>query len=337
MIKIKKIVIIIFSYFIFINTVFSNEKLDKLKIFLEKGLITEDEFKRALDKIETKNSRISVNKISGKTGKEKFEKYEFFVDNFRIFTLGPGVIRVDNMLTGKTDVTLSDNFKIKINDNGKKYFKFQVDEKNLSSKLFYKGRLLINWSGKFVRRYSATFYQMQVLGSIPFHFYIKIPGKNNISVNMDQFNNKIEKALKKIKQELSIKYNITIEDIDRMMEKRDKIISSEKEKLIKELTEKYAGKEITDSIRAEIEKTIGQEMSNAFISEIEKITGQQIDDAIENEIASAIDQAIAEAVENGISEATAAAAIAAMIYVYSIGGSDADAMDACRSIAGDAC
>ena len=35
--------------------------------------------------------------------------------------------------------------------------------------------------------------------------------------------------------------------------------------------------------------------------------------------------------------ATAAEAIAAMIYVYAMGGSDQDAMDACRSIAGDAC
>ena len=78
-------------------------------------------------------------------------------------------------------------------------------------------------------------------------------------------------------------------------------------------------------------------MANAFISEIERVTGSQIDAAIEQEVADAINEAIAEAVELGVSEATAAAAIAAMIYVYAMGGSDQDAMDACRSIAGDAC
>ena len=197
--------------------------------------------------------------------------------------------------------------------------------------------MLINWSGKYVQRYSATFYQMQILGYIPFHFYITIPGKNPISLNMKLFNDKIDKAVAKVKEELAIKYNLTVSDIDRIMKKKDNAISKEKEKIIKELTEKYAGEEITDAIREEIEKTIGDEMANAFISEIERVTGSQIDAAIEQEVADAINQAIAEAVELGVSEATAAAAIAAMIYVYAMGGSDQDAMDACRSIAGDAC
>ena len=34
---------------------------------------------------------------------------------------------------------------------------------------------------------------------------------------------------------------------------------------------------------------------------------------------------------------TAAAAIEAMIVVYALGGTDEEAMDACRAIAGDAC
>ena len=78
-------------------------------------------------------------------------------------------------------------------------------------------------------------------------------------------------------------------------------------------------------------------MANAFISEIEKLTGSAIDDAIERELASAIDQAISEAVQLGISAEIAAAAIEAMIVVYALGGTDEEAMDACRSIAGDAC
>ena len=78
-------------------------------------------------------------------------------------------------------------------------------------------------------------------------------------------------------------------------------------------------------------------MANAFISEIESVTGQAIDAAVERELASAIDEAVAYAVQQGISAAVAAAAIEAMIIVYALGGSDEDAMNACRSIAGDAC
>jgi hypothetical protein len=339
----KKILINLLFFLIILNFNFSiaDEKINKLKDLLKAGLINETEFKQAIKLIEeTSKSEISdikVRQITGSVGNEKFEKYEFYIDNYRVHTLSPGFIRIDNLLTGETDVALGEKFKVKFSREGKKFFEFVFDKENLSSKLLYKDRMLINWSGKYVQRYSATFYQMQILGHIPFHFYITIPGKNPISLNMKLFNDKIDKAVAKVKEELAIKYNLTASDIDRIMKKKDNAISKEKEKIIKELTEKYAGKEITEAIREEIEKTIGEEMANAFISEIERVTGSQIDAAIEQEVAEAINEAIAEAVELGVSEATAAAAIAAMIYVYAMGGSDQDAMDACRSIAGDAC
>ena len=339
----KKILINLLFFLIILNFNFSfaDEKINKLKDLLKAGLIDETEFKQAIKLIEETNKSeigdINVRQITGSVGNEKFEKYEFYIDNYRVHTLSPGYIRIDNLITGETDVKLGGKFKVKISKEGKNFFEYVFDEENLSSKLLYKGRLLINWSGKYVQRYSATFYQMQVLGYIPFHFYITIPGKNPISLNMKLFNEKIEKAVAKVKEELAIRYNLTVSDIDRIMKKKDNAISREKEKIIKELTEKYAGEEITEAIREEIEKTIGEEMANAFITEIERVTGSQIDAAIEQEVANAINEAIAEAVELGVSEATAAAAIAAMIYVYAMGGSDQDAMDACRSIAGDAC
>jgi len=340
--------ILILLFFINNNSLYANEDINKLKNLLELGLIDKNEFNKAISLIDNKSnsysdeesnsfSEIKIKQITGSVGNEKFEKYEFYIDNYRVHTLIPGIIRVDNLLTGETDVSMSDNFKIKFSKQGKKFFKFEFDEENLSGKLLYKDQMLINWSGKFVQRYSATFHQMQVLGYMPFHFYIKIPGKKTISLNMKLFNRKIEKAVDKVKEELSLKYDLTTSEIDQIMKKKQNIISKEKEKMIKELTEKYAGQEITEAIREEIEKTIGEEMANAFISEIERVTGEQIDSAIEQEVADAINQAISEAVELGISEATAAAAIAAMIYVYAMGGSDEDAMEACRSIAGDAC
>ena len=249
------------------------------------------------------------------------------------------------MLTGETDVTLSGNFNVKLTNNGQNFFEFQFDEQNLKSNLLYKGIMLINWTGKYVSRYQATFHQMQVLGYQPFHYFIVIPGKNYISLNFKLFDKKIKKAVDKVKKEMVIKFEISIEDIDKIMDKRNEsinnevenIISKEKQKIIEELTNKYAGQEITDAIRQEIEKTIGEEMSNAVISEIERVTGQAIDSAVERELAAAINEAISYAIQQGVSEAAAKAAIEAMIWVYANGGSDEDAMEACRAHAGDAC
>jgi len=340
--------ITIFIFLINSQTTFSDENIETLKKLLSEGLITEEEFKKASSKSinsnEISNDRIKIRKST--TSKNvKFVKYEFYIDNYRVHTLGPGTIRADNLLTGETDVTIGENFKSKFTNEGKKYFNLELDKENLSAKLNYKGRMLINWSGKYVSHHSATFYQMQVLGYMPFHFYIMLKGKNPISVNIDKFNRKIEKAVDRVKKEMAIKFDISIEDIDKILERKNKsinneienVISKEKQKIIQELTDKYAGKEITDAIREEIESTIGEEMANALITEIENATGQAIDEAVETELAAAINEAITYAVQMGVSEASAEAAIAAMLWVYANGGSDEEAMDACRSYAGDAC
>ena len=343
----------IFLYFVVMflinmQATFSDDNVETLKKLLSEGLITEEEFKKASSKssnsTEISNDRIKIKKST--TSKNvKFVKYEFYIDNYRVYTLGPGAIRADNLLTGETDVKIGGNFKSKFTNEGKKYFDLSLDKENLSAKLNYKGRMLINWSGKYVAHHSATFYQMQVLGYMPFHFYIMLRGKNPISLNIDKFNRKIEKAVNKVKEEMAIKFNISIEDIDKILERKNKsinneienIISDEKQKIIEELTNKYAGQEITDAIREEIEKTIGEEMANALISEIENATGQAIDDAVETELAAAINEAVTYAVQQGVSEAAAEAAIAAMLWVYAHGGSDEEALDACRAYAGDAC
>lgn len=333
----KKIFFLLLLFILSISFAFSDERIQKLKNLLEEGFITDEEFKQALNQDSKKKNKIKVKQISGKTGREKFEKYEFYIDNFRVHTLSPGTIRIDNMLTGETDVTLHGNFKTKFSRNGKNFFEFQHDKENLKSNLLYRGKVIINWTGRYVRRYRATFHQMQVDGIQPFHYFITLPKKNPVSINFKVFEKKIEKAVTKVKKELSAKYNLSVDDIDKIMETRESTMSKEQEKIIKDLIEEYAGKEITEEIRKEIERTVGQEVANAFISEIEAVTGEAIDDAIERELANAIDEAISYAVQQGVSEAVAAAAIEAMIIVYAQGGSDEDAMNACRKIAGDAC
>ena len=109
---------IILVIFITISPLKSDDNIGKLKILLEKGLITQSEFKKVLELDDNRETAIDIKQITGKSGREKFEKYEFYIDNFRVHTLGPGTIRIDNMLTGETDVILSGNFKVKLTNNG---------------------------------------------------------------------------------------------------------------------------------------------------------------------------------------------------------------------------
>ena len=331
--------VVLFFIILKINFILADDNIIKLKKLLDKGLITENEFKTltlSSDK-QKSNNKINVRKDPAAHENDKFIKYEFYIDNYRVHTLNPGIIRIDNMLTGETDVTLSSNFKVKFSKEAKNIFDFVIDENNESAELNYKGKKLINWKGKYVRQHQATFYQMQVFGYIPFHFYIKIPGKKIISLNMDKFNRKIEKAVNKVKEEMALKYNLSLSDIDKIMQSENDVIDNEVDKVIKELTEKYAGQEITEAIQEEIKRTVGEEMADAFISAIEDASGQAIDAAIEAEIANYLNEAISYAVQQGVNEAAATAALEAMLWVYAMGGTDEQAMDACRYYAGDAC
>jgi len=141
----------------------TDERTEKLKKLLKNGFITEAEFQKLLNTNTKHTSEIKVRQISGNTGREKFEKYEFYIDNFRVHTLNPGTIRIDNMLTGETDVVLSSNFKFKITKHAQNFFRFDYDSENLKGDLFYKGRKIINWTGRYVSRYQATFHQCKLM------------------------------------------------------------------------------------------------------------------------------------------------------------------------------
>ena len=352
--KILTFFVFLFFLLYFFNS-YSDDQLKRLKNLFIEGMITEQELSLAISKIENNKkksiskSKIKIKKISESVSGTTFEKLEFYLDNYRIYTRRPGAIFVDNVLTGDHDVILKDNFKSELTKEGKKYFELIYDKEELKAQLNYKGRMLINWTGKYVRIHSATFNQMQVYGYIPFHFYITRPGKKTIALNVDYFNKKIDKAVEKVKEELSIKYNMSIENINRILESQqkninkelnkeiNKVISKETEEIFKELTEKYVGKEIDEAITKEIEKAVGEEMAAAFVAYIEWASGEAIDDAVESELAAEINAAINEAIQNGVSEAAAAAAIEAMLIVYALGGTDADALAACQEIAGDAC
>ena len=144
-------------FYLNLNISIANEQNNKLKDLYESGLLTKDEYNKAISKSDEnknlKTKRINIRKLPNSTGKEKFEKLEFYLDNYRIYTYRPGVINIDNMLTGQTDVSFGKNLKTDLTRDGNKYFNFILDENNKSGKLFYKDQILFNWSGKYVSRH----------------------------------------------------------------------------------------------------------------------------------------------------------------------------------------
>ena len=144
-----------------------------------------------------------------------------------------------------------------------KIFRFDYDSENLKGDLFYKGRKIINWTGKICFKISGYISPNASRWNSTISLFYSLPGKNPISINYKVFE-KIDKAVTKVKKEMSLKYNLTLEDIDKIMETKESTMSKEQEKIIKDLVDEYAGKEITEEIRKEIENTIGQEMANAY-------------------------------------------------------------------------
>ena len=108
--------------FLNLNLSIADEKINKLKDLLEAGLTNEAEFKQAVKLIDNVKSSeiadINVRQITGSVGNEKFEKYEFYIDNYRVHTLSLD-IRIDNLLTGETDVSIGAKFKVKFSRDGK--------------------------------------------------------------------------------------------------------------------------------------------------------------------------------------------------------------------------
>ena len=183
---------------------------------------------------------------------------------------------------------------------------------------------------------------MLALGEKPFHFYITLDHGRQVALNMAKFNRKIERAIAKVKIELAARFNITQEQIELILKRRNqkitsefgKIIQKKKDELIEQSSKEALTASIDQALAAELQATIGTAMANEFIAAIEQASGEAIDRAISSELASAIDQAIAEAVSAGISAAAAEAGIAAGLAVLAAGGSEQEAWDAACAAAG---
>jgi uncharacterized protein YqgQ len=338
-------------------------QLDKLSDLYNQGILTKEEFdkaKKIILKIQD-NQKKKIEKIpeikakyqdyekknikyrrwfpSGfETGNKKgFEHMEMVVGDFRLYTHRPGGIKITRRSDRKQLAVIGDNLKVKFYNQGKFFFDVETDKDNLELKLKLNDIPILVWKGKYVKTHRAHFYQVLAMGSKPFHYYIKLDtAKNAAAINMEKFDSKIKAAVDKVKIKLAREYNVSIEQIDDIMLRReynaskelDKAIGEETDKILKEAVDKEVNEAIEEALSKELEAAIGEALAAEFINAIEVATGQAIDAALEQELASAIDEAIAEAINAGISEAAITAGIAAYLEALASGASEADAINA---------
>lgn len=276
--------------------------------------------------------------------KENYEKMEMLFGDYRIYTHRPGGIKIRRISDNKQLVVFSDKFKIKFYNDGDKLFDFILDEKKENITIKYKDIELFTWKGKYISKHQAYFFQIMTYDNQPFHYYINLKAKPSSALNIEKFELKIAKAVSKAKIQIAAKYNITPELIELILKKRklstdkkiEKIVLEEKDKLNNEID-----KEIEDNIDKTLQASLSQEVAKQIEDSIGKEIAKEFDsiiiDGMEDELASIIDEAVEEAIAVGVSQATAEAAVRAVMDVLAKGGTEEEAMEACRAIAGDAC
>ena len=302
---------------------------------------------------------VNIKETHGKN----FEKAELLYKGYVVTTYRPGGIKVIGP-SGKTLVRITDNLKVKYSNNGenkitikkkvldiklgikgtedglkktlellksgKREEKKKFDKDAHKLELFIEGKKVLHYEGRYVPKHKAFFYQVLTADFQSFHFYIRITGKPAIALQMEGFNRKIDNAVRRAKEKFSVEYDITMEQIDDIINDR---IDEEAGKAVEDGIEDA----ISQSVSEAIQQSVGEAMSAGLVEAIEQATGEAIDDALEAELASAIDEEIARAVEMGIEEAAVTAGWQAYFDTLARGGSEAEANANAYEACGEAC
>ena len=302
---------------------------------------------------------VNIKETHGKS----YEKAELLYKGYVVSTYRPGGIKVTSP-SGKTLVRITDNLKVKYFNNGesnitikknvldikhgikgtedglkktlellksgKREEKKKFDKDAHKLELFIEGKKVLHYEGRYVPKHKAFFYQVLTADFQSFHFYIRITGKPAIALQMEGFNRKIDNAVRRAKEKLSVEYDITMEQIDDIINDR---IDEEAGKAVEDGIEDA----ISQSVSEAIQQSVGEAMSAGLVEAIEQATGEAIDDALEQELANAIDEEIARAVEMGIEEAAVTAGWQAYFDTLARGGTEAEANANAYEACGAAC
>ena len=273
-------------------------------------------------------------KILGPSGKVLVRitdnlKVKFFNNGENVITVKKNVLNVRYGVGGVED-GMKKTLKILSSDNPFKKEKKKFDKDAHKLELFIEGKKVLHYEGRYVDKHKAFFYQVLTSDFQSFHFYIRLPGKAAIALQMETFNRKIDNAVRRAKERLSAEYDITMEQIDDIINDR---INEEANKAVQEGIQDA----IQQSVSEAIQQSVGEAMSAGLVAAIEEATGEAIDDALEQELANAIDEEIARAVEMGIEEAAVTAGWQAYFDTLARGGTEAEANANAYEACGSAC
>ena len=168
-----------------------------------------------------KIERIYVTENSKFTNKS-FEKMKLTVGDFMIYTHRPGAIKIKRVSDNKQYAVIGDNLRVKYYNNGNDFFDINIDKKNKELILKINDSTVLIWKGQYIQKAEATFYQMLAMGRLPFHFYVKLDTADNaFALNMEKFNRQIELAVIEVKQDLAEEFNLSISQIDQIIDQND--------------------------------------------------------------------------------------------------------------------
>ena len=338
------------------------DDLLKLSDMYQKGLLTKDEFTKAksilleieeIEKEEKSESKITKkkdnkpiikNQIVKKTKdtikvqriyttegskftNKNFEKMKVELGDFNIYTHRPGAIKIKQISTNKQLAVIGDKLKVKYYNSGRDILDIAIntDLKELILKINNTNVLV--WKGQYVQQAEATFYQILVMGRLPFHFYINFDKADNaVALNMEKFNRTIELAVNDVKKELSIQYNISLAQIETIIEENDMMAAhGEAIPTNLDIDSTYEKK---NKLYAKLKDSIGDEAFSKLNTNLDNRLKDQIDSEVNKQVKLAIDESIRDAINSGIEAAAMDAAINALIDALLSGASWADAIKA---------
>ncbi len=362
----KKLMILRILFFLILFTTNAlasiTDDLLKLSEMYQQGLLTKDEFTKAksilleieeIEKEEKSESKITKkkdnkpkikNKIVKKTKdtikvqriyttegskftNKNFEKMKVEIGDYNIYTHRPGAIKIKQISTNKQLAVIGDKLKVKYYNSGRDFLDIAIntDLKELILKI--NNTKVLAWKGQYVQQAKATFYQILVMGRMPFHFYINFDKADNaVALNMEKFNRTIELAVNEVKKELSIQYNISLAQIDSIIEENDMMAAYGK-KIPSNLVIVSTNQK-KNELYAKLKDSIGDEAFSKLNSNLDNKLKSQIDSEVNKQVKIAIDESIRDAINSGIEAAAMDAAINALIDALLSGASWADAIKA---------
>jgi hypothetical protein len=249
------------------------------------------------------------------------------VGDFMIYTHRPGAIKIKGLLDNKQYAVIGDKLQFKYYNKGQNFLDIKVDKPNKELILKINDTKTLVWKGQYVQKAEATFYQILAMGRLPFHFYIKLDTADNAhALNMEKFNRRIELAVNEVKKDLATQYNLTISQIDQIIEQNDMLAAyGESVPTNTQFNESEQKKiQLYESLKA----SIGNENFEQLKTNSNTILQDELNKAIDNEVQFAIDETIRDAINSGIEAAALEAGLAALINALMQGASWADALKA---------